>query len=94
MEGIERTEISRRKAAEECLRSAWPSDQKGAHQVKDCIRKIKLDNGTAAFSEAKQHLKQSLPDVDSEDELPRSENSVDNSGEERTGSTAVDLVLD
>jgi len=35
-EGIDSSEISRRKAAGECLRCAWPSDRKGNHRVRDC----------------------------------------------------------
>jgi len=34
-EGIDNSEISRRKAANECLRCAWPFDRKGNHRVKD-----------------------------------------------------------
>jgi hypothetical protein len=36
-EGIESSEIERRKIAGECLRCAWPSDRKGTHRVKDCV---------------------------------------------------------
>jgi len=48
-EGIDSSEISRRKAAEECIRCAWPFARKGNHRVKDCHRQIKLDKGTAIF---------------------------------------------
>jgi len=47
IEGIEVSEIRRRKAADECLHCAWPSDRKENHRVKDCRRQIKLDKGTA-----------------------------------------------
>ena len=47
IEGIEVSEIRRRKAADECLRCAWPGDRKGNHRVNDCCRQIKLDKGTA-----------------------------------------------
>jgi len=53
--GIDRGEISRRKAAGECLRCAWPSGRKGTHRVKDCRRQIKLDKGTAGFPKAKEY---------------------------------------
>jgi len=53
-EGIDRTEIDRRKAAGECLRCAWPGDRKGAHQIKTCHREIRLEKGTAT---TKKHLK-------------------------------------
>jgi len=46
-EGIEEAGISRRKSAGECLHCAWPSAQKGSHRVKDCLRNIKLEPGTA-----------------------------------------------
>jgi len=46
-EGIDNSEISRRKAARECLRCTWPFDRTGNQLVKDCIRRIKLDKGTA-----------------------------------------------
>ena len=45
--GIEVTEIKRKKEAGECLRCAWPPDQKGHHWVKDCLRNLKLDSATA-----------------------------------------------
>jgi len=47
--GIGNKEISRRNAEGECLRCAWPSNRKGSHRVKNCIRPIKLDTGTAGF---------------------------------------------
>jgi len=46
-EGIDEVEIQRRKASDECLRCAWPSDKKGSHHVINCRRPIKLDKGTA-----------------------------------------------
>jgi len=52
-EGISNSERARRKVAGECLRCAWPSSIKESHQVKDCIRPIKLDKGTAKYPEAK-----------------------------------------
>jgi hypothetical protein len=42
-EGIEESEIERRKIAGECYWCAWPSDRKATHMVKDCIRPIELD---------------------------------------------------
>jgi len=56
-EGINLKEISRRKAAGECLHCAWPSYRKGSHRVMDCKRKIKLDKGTALFPRNKDHQK-------------------------------------
>jgi len=46
-EGIKEEEIQRRKANGECLRCAWPSDQKSSHRERDCIWKIKISPGTA-----------------------------------------------
>jgi len=57
-EGISSTELEGRKADGECLCCAWPSDRKGIHQVKDCRRPIKLDNGTAKPIEKTQYNKQ------------------------------------
>ena len=56
-EGIDGSEISRRKAANECLRCAWPFDRKGNHRVKDCRRPIKLDKGTAMFPKDRNYQK-------------------------------------
>jgi hypothetical protein len=55
--GINEPEIQRWKGAGECLRCAWPSDRKGFYRVKDCIRPIKLDNGTACYPKAKEYQK-------------------------------------
>ena len=54
-EGIDSSELSRKKAANECLRCAWPSDRKGHHLVKNCRRQIKLDKGTAGFPKGEHH---------------------------------------
>ena len=50
LEGIEEAEIQRWREEGECLHCAWPTERKGHHRVKDCIRKIKLDSGTASGS--------------------------------------------
>jgi len=52
-EGLEISELERRKTAGECLRCAWPSDRKGSHTVADCRRPINLDKGTAEYPKAK-----------------------------------------
>jgi hypothetical protein len=52
VEGIAATEIQRRKEEGECLRCAWPSDRKGTHRVKDCIKEIQLDPGTGSHARA------------------------------------------
>jgi len=54
-EGIESSELSRRKAASECLRCPWPSDRKGNHRVRNCRRQIKLDTGTAEISNKEKY---------------------------------------
>jgi len=73
-DGIDNSEISRRKAAGECLRCAWPSDRKGNHRVKDCRPGIKLEKGTATFP---QHRNYHEPTVSSEGSDP-----ADSSGSE------------
>jgi len=57
-EGIEPDEIFRRKAAGECLGCAWPPDRKGTHSVKDCIRPIKLEKGTASYPKVRCYQQQ------------------------------------
>jgi hypothetical protein len=54
-EGIEEEEIQRRKSAGECLHCAWPPYYKGTHRVKDCIRPIQLDKGTARIPKDKSY---------------------------------------
>jgi hypothetical protein len=56
-EGIEKSELDRRKAAGECQRCAWPADRKGAHKTMDCFRWAKKDVGTAPFPKAKEYQK-------------------------------------
>jgi hypothetical protein len=53
-EGIEGSELRRRKAAGECQRCAWPQDRKGSHKTLDCFRWKKLDKGTAPFPNKKK----------------------------------------
>jgi len=57
-EGIEPDEIFRRKTAGECLRCAWPPNRKGTHRVKDCIRPIKLEKGTASYPNVRSYQQQ------------------------------------
>jgi len=64
------------------LRCAWPSDRKGSHRVKDCIRPAKLDKGTASFLKAKEYQKMKIAAVN----LP-SENSEDSEISEGSIST-------
>jgi len=83
-EGIDPSELSRRKAAGECLRCAWPSDRKGTHRVKDCKRPIKLDKGTASLPKAKEYQKMKiaaveLPSNDDDSESSESDESSDDS---------------
>jgi len=54
-EGIDASEIERRKAAGECLRCAWPEYKKGNHGVRNCHRQIKLDKGTAIFPKDRKY---------------------------------------
>jgi hypothetical protein len=60
VEGIALVEVKRRREAGQCVRCAWPSDRKGSHRVKDCVRSITLEKGTACYPKAKeyQRLKQ------------------------------------
>jgi hypothetical protein len=56
-EGIQLSEIRRRRSSGECLRCAWPADRKGAHLVANCRRPIKLDKETANLPKAKGYQK-------------------------------------
>jgi hypothetical protein len=83
-EGIQLSEINRRRSLGECLRCAWPSDRKGSHRVADCRRPIKLDKGTANFPKAKDYLKatqapQQNPDKEGTSESISFEESSDDS---------------
>jgi hypothetical protein len=53
-EGINGTELRRRKAAGECQRCAWPQDRKGSHKTLDCFRWKRIEKGTAPFPKKKQ----------------------------------------
>jgi hypothetical protein len=48
-EGIDGSELTRRKAAGECQRCAYPHGEKGSHTTIDCRRNIKFKKGTAAY---------------------------------------------
>jgi hypothetical protein len=52
-EGIEGSELRRRKAAGECQRCAWPRDRKGSHKTLDCFRWKRLEKGTAPYPKKK-----------------------------------------
>ena len=92
-EGIDPSEISRRKASGECLRCAWPSDRKGTHKVKDCQRPIKLNKGTASFPKPKDYQRMKVAGIelnndDSEgsESDETSDNSPDSSSDESESS--------
>jgi hypothetical protein len=82
-EGIEASEIDRRKAVGESLWCAWPSDRKGSHRVKDCIRPIKLDKGMASYPKAKGYRKMNVAGMELSSE---EDDSSDSSAEEDTDS--------
>jgi len=48
-EGMDSSELSRRKAAGECQRCAWPTDRKGAHKTTECFRWKRVEKGTTPF---------------------------------------------
>jgi hypothetical protein len=56
-EGIDGSELRRRKAAGECQRCAWPQDRKGSHKTLDCFRWKRLEKGTAPFPKKKNYDK-------------------------------------
>jgi len=73
-EGTDASELSRRKAANECLRCAWPSDRKDNHRVKDCRRQIKLTPGTVGFPKTHRKLTTHLGSSSSEESFESSDN--------------------
>jgi hypothetical protein len=74
-EGIEAAEVEIRKAAGECLRCAWPADRKGTHRVKDCVRLIKLDNGSAGYPKTTMYLQLSVETQDSGQDISEEDSS-------------------
>jgi hypothetical protein len=56
-EGIDGSELRRRKAAGECHRCAWPRDRKGGHKTLDCFRWKRLEKGTAPLPKEKRYNK-------------------------------------
>ena len=73
-EGIEKSELDRRKAAGECQRCAWPGDRKGAHKTVDCFRWARKEIGTAPFPKAKEYQKLKVGAFNQEEE---SESEID-----------------
>jgi hypothetical protein len=92
-EGIEASEIEHRKSPGECLRCAWPSDRKGNHRVKDCMRPIKLDKGTANYPKAKEYQKMKIAgiELDSEEEDCSDSESSESSDDDSSSSEEEDL---
>jgi len=68
-EGIDKSELDRRKAAGECQRCAWPGDRKGAHNTMDCFRWARKESGTAPFPKAKEYQKLKVGAYDQESEV-------------------------
>jgi len=75
-EGIDDSEISRRKAVTECLHCAGPVDGKGNHRLKDCVRRINFNKGTAVFP--KDRNNQKLTESSEECDPAASPDSEDN----------------
>jgi len=75
--GINGSEIQQRKSSGECLRCAWPADRKSFHRVKDCLRPIKLTEGTATFPNSKEYQQQPITEEVSSDAISSEESSDD-----------------
>jgi len=54
-QGIDSSELRRRKVAGECQHCAWPGDRKGAHKTVDCFWWIRKENGTAPIPKQKRY---------------------------------------
>jgi len=78
-DGIDPHEIDRRKTAEECSPCAWPSDRKGTHRVKDSVRPIRLEIGTAPYPKVTNYQK---PVIESVSKNETSDDKEDSSEEE------------
>jgi len=52
-QGIEASEILRRKRADECQHCAWPRHREEGHNTLECFRWAKIENGTAPFPKRK-----------------------------------------
>lgn len=46
-EGIESSKLDRRCTEKECMRCAWPADQKGSYKTMHSARWIQKEKGTA-----------------------------------------------
>jgi len=67
-EGIDKSELDRRKAAGECQRCAWPAVRKGAHKTIDYYIWARKEIGTAPFPKAKKYQKLKIGAYDQEEE--------------------------
>jgi len=89
-EGIDSSELQRRKAAGECIRCAWPSDRKGNHRVADCLRPTKLDKGTASLPKAKEYQKMRVAGLQLESDSEESSSDDSESENSEEGSSGED----
>jgi hypothetical protein len=74
MEGIDISELDKRKAAGECQRCAWPGDRKGAPKAMDCFRWARKEVGMALFPKVKKYYKLKVGAYDQEED---SESEID-----------------
>jgi len=97
-DGIDKSELDRRKAAGECQRCAWPGDRKGAHKTMDCYRWKRVEKGTAPFSKPKAYQQLKVRAYDQEEDPidlyttdeEDSGNEEEDSGSEDSGSEEED----
>ena len=54
-EGIDKSELKRRKTAGKCQHCTWPQTWQGGHTTLDCFWWKKIDKGTAPFPKKYQH---------------------------------------
>jgi len=57
VDGIDKSDLARRKASGECQRCALPVDRKGSHKTMDCFRWSRKDKGTAPFPKPMEYEK-------------------------------------
>jgi hypothetical protein len=77
VEGIDKSELDRRKAAGECQLCAWPGDRKGAHKTMDCFRWQRMEKGTAPFPKPKAYQQLKVGAYEQDEDEDEDEEQID-----------------
>jgi len=76
MAGIDRSEVTRRKAAGECHRCTWPQDRRRNHKTIDCFRWARKERGTALVPKHYQQIQAEIEGIGSRAIQSNSANSI------------------